>query len=166
MVFVIPICLTGGYNTHWVFVSFPNQACLWGSYNKERISVRVGREGRSPVALGPVPPKILVPSSWYQDFGTQKTESLRGGASQKVSRGERGAAGPPARGSAGWKPPRNSRGSGGQQPPSKNNFMDPEPSSDHLQPLPTICQPPSTTFLPPSTTYRPPSPSTTNHYHF
>ena len=77
-------------------------------------------------------PFFLVPRSWYQDPGTKilvpkKTESLRGGASQKLSRGARGAAGPPPGGLGGWKPPRNSRGSGGRQPPSKNNFMDPEP---------------------------------------
>ena len=36
--------------------------------------------------------KILVPGSSYQDLGTQKTESLRGGASQKLSEGARGAA--------------------------------------------------------------------------
>ena len=115
--------------------------------------------------------KILVPRSWYQDLGTKirvqvawfpTKESLRGGASHESSKG----CSPQARGLGGWKPPRKSRGSGGRQPPSKNNFMDPEPPSDHLQPLPTICQPPSTTFLPPSTTYQPPSPSTANHYHF
>ena len=62
--------------------------------------------------------KILVP---------KKTESVRGGASQKSARGRRGAAGLPPEGLGGWKPPRNSRGSGVQQPPSKNNFRDPEP---------------------------------------
>ena len=50
---------------------FPNQACLWGSYSNERISVRRRREGGSPVTQGPVPPKILVPRSWYQDLGTK-----------------------------------------------------------------------------------------------
>ena len=50
---------------------FPNQACLWGSYSNERISVRVRREGGSPVTQGPVPPKILVPRSWYLDLGTK-----------------------------------------------------------------------------------------------
>ena len=45
----------------------PNQACLWGSHNKERISVRVVREGGSPIT----PPKILVPRSWYQDLATK-----------------------------------------------------------------------------------------------
>ena len=29
------------------------------------------REGGSPVMQGPVPPKILVPRSWYQDPGTK-----------------------------------------------------------------------------------------------
>ena len=109
--------------------------------------------------------KILVPRSWYQDLGT-KIYGEPERRSLSVCRVARGAAGPSPKGLGGWKPPRKSRGSGGRQPPSKNNFMEPEPPSDHLQPLPTICQPPSTTFLPPSTTYRPPSPSTANHYHF
>ena len=70
--------------------------------------------------------------SWYQDLGTKisvpkKTESLRGGASQKLSSGARGAAGPPAGGSGGLEAPQEQQGSGGRQPPSKNNFMDPEP---------------------------------------
>ena len=78
--------------------------------------------------------KILVPRSWYQDLGTKKTGSLIGGASHKLNRGAREAAGPPPRGLGGWKPPRNSRVSEGRQPPSKNNFVDPEPPSDHLQP--------------------------------
>ena len=56
--------------------------------------------------------KILVPGSWYQS----------------VCRGARGAAGPPPEGLGGWKPPTNSGGSGGRQPPSKNNFMDPDPT--------------------------------------
>ena len=30
-------------------VFFPSQACLWSSYKKERISVRVRREGGSPI---------------------------------------------------------------------------------------------------------------------
>ena len=50
---------------------FPNQACLWGSDSKERISVRGRREGGSPIMQEPVPPKILVPRSWYQDLGTK-----------------------------------------------------------------------------------------------
>ena len=53
------------------FVFSPNQACLWGSYSNERISVSGRREGGSPITLGPVPPKILVPRSWYQDLGTR-----------------------------------------------------------------------------------------------
>ena len=53
----------------------------------------------SPKDLGT---KILVPT---------ETESLRGGASQKLSRGARGAAGPLPGGLGSWKPPRNSRGS-------------------------------------------------------
>ena len=45
---------------HWHGCFFlPNQACLWGSYSDERISVTGVREGGSPVTLGPVPPKIL-----------------------------------------------------------------------------------------------------------
>ena len=60
---------SGDFHSRSLF--FPNQACLWGSYSKERISVRVVREGGSPVTLGPVPPKILVPGSWYQDLGTR-----------------------------------------------------------------------------------------------
>ena len=138
----------------------------------------------SPPATKILVPRILVPRSWYQDLGAKilvlrpwyqdpgtkilvpKKNGEPERRSLSVCRGARGAAGPPPGGLGGWKPPRNSRGSGGRQPPSKNNFMDPEPPSDHLQPLPTICQPPSTTFLPPSTTYRPPSPSTANHYHF
>ena len=40
---------------------FPNQACLWGSYSNERISVSGCREGGSPIMQGPVPPKILPP---------------------------------------------------------------------------------------------------------
>ena len=49
----------------------PNQACLWGSYSNERILVRVGREGGSPVMQGnqkDLGTKILVPRSWYQDL--------------------------------------------------------------------------------------------------
>ena len=42
-----------------------------GSYSKERTSVRVRRQGGSPSMQGPVPPKILVPRSWYQDPGTK-----------------------------------------------------------------------------------------------
>ena len=58
---------------------------------------------------------------WYQ-----KTESLRRGASQKLSEGARGSAGPPPGGLGGWKPPSKScRGSGGRQPPSKNCFFGP-----------------------------------------
>ena len=45
-------------------------------------------------------------------------KNLRGGA---------GGCRPPARGSGGLEAPQNCRGSGGRQPPSKNNFMDPEP---------------------------------------
>ena len=75
----------------------------------------------------------MVPGPWYQDLGTKilvpkKTESLRGGASQKLSEGARGAAGPPSGGLGGWKPPRNSRGFGGRQPPSKDNFSAQGPS--------------------------------------
>ena len=98
--------------------SFPNQGCLCGSYNKERIWVRVRRDGVSPVMQERFPQRSwyqdlgtrhVVPRSWYQHLGTKilvprswnqtKTESLRGGASQKLSKGARGAAGPPARGS-------------------------------------------------------------------
>ena len=112
---------------------FPNPACLWGSYNKEKISVRVGREGGSPIMQGPVPPKILVPRSWYQDLGTKKKRIARE-AEPLAMQGGTGGCKPPARGSLGLEAPRNSRGSGGRQPPSKNNFVDPEPPSDHLQP--------------------------------
>ena len=58
-------------------VFFPNQACLWGSYKNERISVRIKLEGGSPVTQDRVPPKILVPGSWYQEFwkfGNQKIQ--------------------------------------------------------------------------------------------
>ena len=65
--------------------------------------------------------KFLVPRYWYP----QKTETLRGGTSQKLNEGRAGAAGPPPRVLVGWKPPSNSRGSGGQQPPSKINCGDP-----------------------------------------
>ena len=78
--------------------------------------------------------KILIPRSWYQDLRRDPRQEVWGAGS----------------------PPRNSRGSGRRQPPSKNNFMDPGPHSDHLQPLPTICQLPSTTFRPP-TAFPPPS---------
>ena len=44
---------------------FLNQACLWGSYSKEGISVKVGRESRYPVMQYRVPHR-----SWYQDLGT------------------------------------------------------------------------------------------------
>ena len=49
---------------------------MWGSYSKERISVRIVREGGSPIMQGPVPPEILVPRflvprSWYQDLDTK-----------------------------------------------------------------------------------------------
>ena len=77
--------------------------------------------------------KILVPRSWYQDLGT-KIYGEPERRSLSVCRGARGAAGPPPGGQEGWKPPRKSRGSGGRQPPSKNNFVDPEPPSDHLKP--------------------------------
>ena len=82
---------------------------------KKRLRQRTHKLGAS---------KILVP----RKNGEPERRSL------SVCRGARGAAGPPPGGLGGWKPPRNSRGSGGRQPPSKNNFMDPEPSSDHLQP--------------------------------
>ena len=62
--------------------------------------------------------KILVPT---------KNGELERRSLSKICEGARGAAGPPPGGLGGWKPPRNSRGSGGRQPPSKNNFMDPEP---------------------------------------
>ena len=94
---------------------------------KKRLRQRTHKLGAS---------KILVP----RKNGEPERRSL------SVCRGARGAAGPPPGGLGGWKPPRNSRWSGGRQPPSKNNFMDPEPPSDHLQPLPTICQPPWTTL--------------------
>ena len=41
--------------------------------------------------------------------------------------GGTGGCRPPARGSGGLEAPTNSRGSGALQPPSKNNFVDPEP---------------------------------------
>ena len=100
----------------------------------------------SPKDLGT---KILVPGSWYQALGT-KIYGEPERRSLSVRRGARGAAGPPPGGLGGWKPPRNSRGSGGRQPPSKNNFMDPEPPSDHLQPPSDHLQPPSDYFQPPS----------------
>ena len=62
--------------------------------------------------------KALVPT---------KNGELERRSLSKICEGARGAAGPPPGGLGGWKPPRNSRGSGGRQPPSKNNFMDPEP---------------------------------------
>ena len=83
--------------------------------------MRVVREGGSPVMQGPVPPKILVPRSWYQDPRRAREAEPLG------MQGGTGAAGPPPRGLGGWKPPRKSRGAGGRQPPSKNNLMDPEP---------------------------------------
>ena len=66
--------------------------------------------------------------SWYQDPGTKilvpkKKESPRGGASRYAG------------GHGGLQAPQEQQGVWGQQPPSKNNFMNPEPSSDHLQPL-------------------------------
>ena len=115
-------------------------------------------------------PFFLVPRSWYQDPGAKISYPKKNGELERrsLSKIERGGAGgcrtPPC--VRGLEAPQEQQGVWGRQPPSKNNFMDPEPPSDHLQPLPTICQPPSTTFLPPSTTYRPPSPSTANHYHF
>ena len=45
---------------------FPNQFCLWVSYSEERISVRVGREGGSPIMQDRFPQ-----TSWYQDLGTK-----------------------------------------------------------------------------------------------
>ena len=95
--------------------------------------------------------KILVPGSWYQDLGTKilvqdlgakilvpkKTESLRGGASQKLSRGARGAAGSPPGG-----PPRNSRGSGAPVQTIlwiQNHLLTTfRPSAKHRQPLPFL----------------------------
>ena len=78
-----------------------------------------------------VPPKILVPRSWYQDLGT-KIYGEPERRSLSVCRGARGAAGPPPGGLGGWKPPSNAGGLGGGSPPgsaggpppSKNNFMD------------------------------------------
>ena len=49
-----------------VVVFFPNQACLWGSYSKERISVDEGREGGSPAMQDRFPQR-----SWYRDLGTK-----------------------------------------------------------------------------------------------
>ena len=68
--------------------------------------------------------KILVPRSWYQDPGTRisaskKTESLRGGASQKLSRGARGAAGSMPGGLWAGSPPGTAGGLGGGSPPVK-----------------------------------------------
>ena len=78
------------------------------SGKKKRLRQRTHKLGAS---------KILVP----RKNGEPERRSL------SVCRGARGAAGPPPGGLGGWKPPRKSRGSGGRQPPSKNNFMDPEP---------------------------------------
>jgi len=47
----------------WMFL--PNQACLWGSDSLERISVRVVREGGSPVT------QDRPQRSCYQDLGTR-----------------------------------------------------------------------------------------------
>ena len=61
-------------------VTSPNQACLWGSYSKERISVRVNREGGSPVMQDRFPQR-----SWYQAwhgmeiFGTARIIRARHG---------------------------------------------------------------------------------------
>ena len=66
----------------------------------------------SPIFVGQIP---------------EKTESLRGGASQKSARGRGGLQAPRQGVWGAGSPPRNCRGSGGRQPPSKNNFMDPEP---------------------------------------
>ena len=52
------ICLIFRSDLSWTQKLFPNQACLWGSYNPEKISVRVPREGGSPKDFGT---KILVP---------------------------------------------------------------------------------------------------------
>ena len=76
------------------FQFFPNQACLWGSYSKERISVRVVREGGSPVTLGPVPPKILVPRSWYKTYGECKPPASGGLEAPQEQKGVWGAAAP------------------------------------------------------------------------
>ena len=43
---------------------FPNQACLRGSCSPERISVRIPRDGGSPVTLDRFPQR-----SWYHDLG-------------------------------------------------------------------------------------------------
>ena len=71
--------------------------------------------------------EIWVLRFWYQDPGdkilvAKKTESLRGGASQKSAKGTGGCR-PPARRSGGLEAHQE------QPPPSKNNFMDPEPES-------------------------------------
>ena len=95
---------------------YPNQACLWGAYSKERISVRVGREGGSPVTLGPVPPKILVPRSWYQDPGTKKKGELERRSLSKIERGGVGGCRAPTRRSGGLKAPQEQHGLGAAAP--------------------------------------------------
>ena len=107
---------------------------------------------------------VLVPES-YQDLSTRilvskcRTENLRGGASPKLK-------------SVVCKPCQlgaleEQQGSGRRQPPSKINFMNPEPPSDHLQPPSITFRPPSnyllTTFNHPPTTFNHLQPPSTDH---
>ena len=94
----------------------------------------------------------------FQDLGTKKKRRARE-AEPLGMQGGTGGCRPPARGSGGLEAPQELRGVWGRQPPSKNNFVNLKPPSDHLQPLSDhlqpYLQPPSdhllTTFQPPST---------------
>ena len=67
---------------------------------------------------GPVPPKILVPRSWYQDLGTKILvpgswyQDLRRAreAEPLVMKGGTGGCRPPARGSGGLEAPQEQQG--------------------------------------------------------
>ena len=87
-----------------------------------------------------VPPKILVPRSWYQDLGTRilvpgswyqdlgtKIYGEPERRSLSVCRGGTGGCKPPARGSGGLEAPQEQQGFWERQPPSQNNLMVQEP---------------------------------------
>ena len=141
-----------------MLVAFSLLFILWGSSPTRLacgvLTVTKGyRLGFVETTVPPSPRDRFPQRSWYQDLGTKKKNGELERQSLSVCRRARGAAGSLPGGSGGLEASRNSRGSGGRQPPSKNNFVEPEPTFNHLQ-LPTNFRPPSTTFnRPPSTTF-------------
>ena len=161
---VPPSCLStcGG-------VLFPNQACLWVSYNNKRISVTGRREGGSPVMQGPVSPKILVPRSWYQDLGTRILvpafwyQDLRRAREAEPLGMQEGTGGcrPTAKGVWGaGSPPGTAGGLGGGSPPVKTILWTQNHLPTTFNHLPTTFNHLLTTFNHLPTTFNHPQPTT------